>query len=215
MESFGHTGVAHFVGNDSPAINANGNSAAHKPLRCGHCGQSTTTAVIATAERHVPISGRKESIYWLRCLSCHAGIVVNGYSVLPGEPQGGDVEGLPHSVAAAWTEARAAASAGAFTAAELMCRKILMHVAVDKGAAENQNFAAYITYLDEQAKYVTPPMRPWVELIRVNGNVATHEIPATDAQRAAGTLTFTEQLLRLVYEMEHLTRMYTPPNPTP
>ncbi|EEF78683.1 hypothetical protein MDMS009_2856 [Methylophaga thiooxydans DMS010] len=33
----------------------------------------------------------------------------------------------------------------AYTAAELICRKILMHVAADKGADEGKSFAAYLT----------------------------------------------------------------------
>lgn len=83
-----------------------------------------------------------------------------------------------------------------------------MHVAVDKGAEAGKSFAFYIQHLSDNG-YVTPPMNPWVDVIRKNGNIAVHEIPATSEERALGTLIFTEQLLRLVYMMEHLAAKYT------
>ena len=82
-----------------------------------------------------------------------------------------------------------------------------MHVAVDKGAAENRSFADYVDHLASEG-FVTPPMKPWVDLIRKHANLATHELPATDERRAAGTLAFTAQLLRLIYEMDHKARQY-------
>ncbi len=85
-----------------------------------------------------------------------------------------------------------------------------MHVAVDKGADTNKSFAHYLNYLTEQG-YLTPPMLPWVDLIRRRGNEATHEIPASDKDQALGTLMFTAQLLRLVYEMDHKVRQFLPP----
>ncbi|WP_179255692.1 DUF4145 domain-containing protein [Streptomyces sp. SS07] len=126
----------------------------------------------------------------------------------PGPKVGGDVLGLPSDVEQAYEEARSCAGVNAYTATEVMCRKILMHVAVDKGAESGKAFAFYLSYLSDKG-YVTPPMRPWVDEIRKNGNVAVHEIPATDPKRALGTLIFTEQLLRMVYMMEHLAARYT------
>ncbi len=105
-------------------------------------------------------------------------------------------------------------SVGGFTAAELVCRKILMHVAVEKGAKEGKSFASYITHL-EAAGYVTPPMKPWVDLIRQHGNDSTHELDPPDAQRAESTVMFTAELLRLTYEMEHLASRYGPPSERP
>ncbi|MFJ6499467.1 DUF4145 domain-containing protein [Streptomyces virginiae] len=121
---------------------------------------------------------------------------------------GGEVAGLPQKIDQAYNEARACAGVNAFTAAEMMCRKILMHIAVDKGAADGKSFAFYLSHLADQG-YVTPPMRGWVDVIRSHGNIAVHEIPPSDKDRALGTLIFTEQLLRMVYLMEHLAAQYT------
>jgi hypothetical protein len=100
-------------------------------------------------------------------------------------------------------------SVTAFTACELICRKILMHIAVEKGAKEGETFASYLTHLETQG-YVTPPMKSWVDLIRQHGNKATHKIESPDKGRAESTLMFTAELLRLTYEMDYLARKYTP-----
>jgi len=97
----------------------------------------------------------------------------------------------------------------AFTATEAVCRKILMHIAVDKGAKEGQTFASYIDHL-EKAGYVTPPMHEWVKLIKDHGNEAQHQLRSPERQRAESTLLFTAQLLRSVYEMGHIAARFKP-----
>jgi hypothetical protein len=48
-----------------------------------------------------------------------------------------------------------------------------------------------------------------VELIRKHGNDATHELTIPDKSHAEGTLMFTAELLKLIYEMEFLTNQYS------
>lgn len=98
--------------------------------------------------------------------------------------------------------------ANAFTASELLCRKILMHIAVEKAAPEGKPFVFYLDHL-ERAGYVTPPMKGWVNAIRANGNEATHAIAAPSKERAESTVMFTAELLRLTYEMEYLAGKFT------
>ena len=130
--------------------------------------------------------------------------------IWPGARFGPVVEGLPDDVKEAYQEARDCLSVSATTAAELICRKILMHIAVDKGADEGKAFAFYIDFLEQQG-FVTPPMRGWVILIKNHGNEATHRLPKPERKRAEGTLVFTAQLLRTVYEMGHLASQFNPP----
>jgi hypothetical protein len=70
-----------------------------------------------------------------------------------------------------------------FTSAVLTCRKLLMHIAVEKGAPTNQSFLQYVEYL-EQNHYVPPGGKGWVDYIRTKGNEANHEIKIM-AYRAA------------------------------
>ena len=81
-----------------------------------------------------------------------------------------------------------------------MCRKILMNVAVEKGAEKGLGFTSYVDYLIKH-NYVTTMMK-WVDQIRKNGNEAAHEIHAPDSERADITFRFTMLFLRNVYEAE-------------
>ena len=79
---------------------------------------------------------------------CRRGSVFDtNVGVVPGVAFGPKIEGLPDDVADAYAEARRCLSAECNTAAEGMCRKILMHIAVDKKAKEGGSFASYIDYL--------------------------------------------------------------------
>jgi hypothetical protein len=187
---FGHPHVEKLVGT---------NEASWYHFRCGHCGSDVSGAVVARAANQG--GGYTQ---WILCSVCHEGSVnIGNDRVYPGIAYGPVIEGLPQDVAEAYGEARRCLSVNADTASEVMCRKILMHVAVDKDAKEGKTFAHYIDHLTAQG-YVTPPMRGWVDLIREHGNESNHRLPTPSRERAEGTLQFTAQLLRSVYEMEHL-----------
>lgn len=162
---------------------------------------------------HGDPSGRRRR--WLLCPHCGGPSVIDGHGVQSPAPlAGAAIDGLPSDVERAWTEARITVGAGAFTAGALLCRKILMHVAVDvANATEGLTFQAYIDALGK-AGYVTPPMEQWVQLIRGLGNDATHKLPEIDEHRGLSVMTFTEQLLRMSYGMSHLTGRFTSPPPT-
>jgi hypothetical protein len=166
---------------------------------CGHCGTKVSGAVIGIH------AGR---VQWLLCPNCLAGSVSNSGIISPSALFGPEIQGLPDDVKVAYNEAQRCMSVNALTACELICRKILMHVAVEKGAKEGINFADYLTHLGNQG-YITPPMKGWVDLIRQHGNKATHVLDAPDQKRAESTLMFTAELLRLIYEMDHLSKQYT------
>jgi hypothetical protein len=147
----------------------------------------------------------------VQCTKCHEiSIDAGDGRIYPGEAFGPVLEGLPADVAAAYEEARRCMSVNAFTAVEGLCRKILMHVAVDKGAKEGETFAGYIDFLQKEG-YVTPPMRSWVDLIKKHGNDSNHRLAAPERSRAESTMTFTTQLLRSVYEMAHIAGKFAPP----
>jgi uncharacterized protein DUF4145 len=181
------------------------NSSGWYHFRCGHCGSDVSGAVVAYAG-----NAGGGATQWLLCPVCHEGSVhIGGDRVYPGVAYGPDIEGLPADVKEAYGEARRCLSINADTASEVMCRKILMHVAVDKGAKEGKTFAHYIDYLKDKG-YVTPPMLGWVDLIREHGNESNHRLSPPERRRAEGTLQFTAQLLRSVYEMEHLAKAFAP-----
>ncbi len=177
------------------------------PFICGHCHTQVSGAVVAVPRRS---SGEVQRIKWLWCPVCaDASVLSHDGIIYPGEAFGPPIEGLPKEVSVAYDEARSCMLVNAFTAAELMCRKILMHIAVERDALEGASFENYLAH-PRQSGYITPPMQAWTDLIRKHGNKATHRLESTNRKRAASTSMFTAELLRIIYEMDHLARQYAP-----
>lgn len=174
---------------------------------CGHCGNAVGGFVVAYYDHK-----QGGEVCWLLCTVCGFGSVRNpNGTVQPGLPYGPLIEGLPADVEAAYEEARRCMSVSAYAAAELLCRNLLMHVAVDKGAKEGASFASYLDHL-RKAGYITPPMDQWVEVIREHGNRAAHTLEPSDRERAEGTVWFSAMLLRLTYETAARAERYGRPD---
>ena len=127
----------------------------------------------------------------------------------PFEIFGPEIQGVPQDTKQTYDEARTCFSVKAYTACELLCRKILMHVAVDKGAQAGDNYEKYINYL-ETLGYITPPYekmgRPYKDKWKLKLHIGCTN---PDKKYAEGTLMFTAELLRLIYEMEYISNQYT------
>ena len=124
----------------------------------------------------------------------------------PGVLYGNPVQAIPDAgVSALYEEARKATGAGSFTAAVLACRKLLMHIAVAKGAPTGQTFAAYVDWLATN-HYIAPDAKEWVDHIRQKGNEANHEIVIMAADDAKDLLTFCEMLLKTIFEFPAVIR---------
>lgn len=123
-----------------------------------------------------------------------------GYSSqTPAPLLGNEVDGLPDSIATIYQEARQCTQAGAYTACVLACRKLLMHIGVERGANEGLPFIQYVEYLAQNG-YVPPNGREWVDHIRQRGNEANHEIVIMSHDDALELLSFVEMLLKFIYE---------------
>ena len=162
---------------------------------CGHCGTTVMGWMVATAE---PVCDRR----WLLCPECGRGSVQNGNVMLPSRPSFPAIDGLSGGIRTLHDEARASFDARAYTGCEMLCRKILMAAAVDKGAGKNEKFVQYVDYLSSEG-YITPPLKEMATIIRGIGNRATHEIDAPDLGRSRHTLVFTRRILDSMYGAEH------------
>jgi Domain of unknown function (DUF4145) len=98
-----------------------------------------------------------------------------------------------------YEEARKAISAGCFTAAVLCCRKLLMHLAVAKGAKAGESFKSYVEFLGNN-NHVPAACKTWVDQIRDTGNEANHEIKMMKREDAKDLVSFCEMLLKITYE---------------
>jgi hypothetical protein len=133
------------------------------------------------------------------CPSCHQPTFIGHDRQVPGAPVGDEVSHLPDDVSALYDEARACAKDGSSTAAVLLGRKILMHVAVEKRAPTGRHFLSYMDWLVDE-HIVTAEMRDWVDEIRKLGNETNHEIVLMSPDDAVALLTFVSMLLKVVYE---------------
>ena len=179
-------------------------SAEFIPIHCGHCDRDISAHVIAYYNSELP-----KVNYWLICPVCsHASVKDYDGITYPPAKYGESLQGLPPDIKQAYDEARNCMSVKAHSACTLICRKILMHIAVDKGDDEGKSFVDYITYLKDNG-YITAVMNDWVDKIREGGNDSTHKIPEASESKAKNIMLFTIQLLRNVYEMKHIADQQT------
>ncbi len=128
----------------------------------------------------------------------------------PGAPFGAHVSHISDKdVEELYEEARRATSARAYTATVLCCRKLLMHIAVAKGAQADQAFTRYVDYL-ESNHWAPPLSKVWLDQIRSDSNEANHQIVLATAQQAQTLLGFIEMLLRFSYELPAKARLPPP-----
>ena len=112
---------------------------------------------------------------------------------------GNRVEALPPELEKIYLEARECTRANAYTACVLLCRKLLMHIAVEEDAKPGDTFIKYVDFLAERG-YVAPRSKIWVDEIRQRGNEANHEIKFMTQKEAIDLLSFSEMLLKIIYE---------------
>jgi DNA-directed RNA polymerase subunit RPC12/RpoP len=117
----------------------------------------------------------------------------------PGATFGNSVGDVPDSVRELYDEARRAMGVSSYTAAVLCCRKLLMHIAVSKGAQPGQQFITYVEYLANN-HFIPPDAKAWVDHVRTKGNEANHEIVIMSQEDAQELVSFMEMLLKVIFE---------------
>lgn len=178
---------------------------------CPHCGASQMLVVcVAIEDQNATMPALRESgPAWYLCTTCRRPSVLDEGLVQPGSRPLRTPRGLPAIDASIWEEARSCLGVYAYSATVMLCRKLLLHIAVEKGlpAKDKRNRAP--SYMDavkhlESAGVITRDMREWVDEIKDIGNDANHELTPIFEAQARDVATFTEQLLILAYEMRAL-----------
>jgi hypothetical protein len=179
---------------------------------CAFCG-GDQMIVVGRAKSTTGVD-KRPPVRWLRCVNCFRGHVDNDGIISPGVKPLDTPAVLSGDDLAAWTEALGCLSVGANTAAVMMCRKLLFHIAVAHGLPEKDGsgraptFAKALKHLEDEG-VVTKLMRPWVDKIKDVGNEANHEIPSTTSDEAMDVAQFTRQLIRLAYELPAMVAEHT------
>lgn len=163
-----------------------------KKFSCGYCNYS-----VANDRGYFNNQGSSR-IYI--CPSCDKPTYFDDWDrQTPGVAFGNPVIHLPQSVEELYREARDCCSISAYTSAVLACRKILMNIAVEQGAAEGLSFISYVDHLATNG-YIPPNGRGWVDHVRKRGNEATHEIALMSKSDAEDLVAFVEMLLKFIFE---------------
>ena len=171
----------------------------NKSFVCGYCNTSVSSIVGMKLGQNSDGSGPQIGGCYI-CPNCGAPsfFAPNGKRY-PTPALGNSVQHVPTDLDALYGEARRATSQSCYTAAVLVCRKMLMNIAVNQKAKEGLKFIEYVDYLAQNG-FVPPNGKHWVDHIRKKGNEATHEIAIMGEQDAKELLSFIEMLLRFIYE---------------
>jgi hypothetical protein len=178
-----------------------------KSFTCGHCGNSLASNVGYKRGEYEEGSGNTTANIFI-CHHCFKPTFFEGTEQTPGIRTGNDVYGIDDvGVETLYKEARDSYSKNAYTSTVLACRKLLMHIAVSKGAAEGKSFVEYVEFLSSKG-YVPPDAKGWVDHIRTKGNEANHEIVIMSEEEAKDLIAFVEMLLKLIFEFPATSKKY-------
>lgn len=162
---------------------------------CGYCKNN-----VASKTGWVYKRGKLNPIIYI-CPHCDCPTYFEGTSQTPGVSYGNDVDGIEDEATnLLYYEARDCCSTESYTASVLCSRKLLMNIAVSKGADEGLSFNKYVEYLSDN-HFIPPGSEEWVHHIRKKGNEATHEIDIMEKDDAIELIMFIEMLLKFIYEL--------------
>lgn len=169
-----------------------------KSFTCGYCNHSLASDIGYAAYD----SDGNVQIAWLYiCHQCSNATYIDAAgSQAPSPAYGESVNNInDSSIEGLYDEARNCFKVDAYTASVLCSRKLLMNIAVSKGAAEGKKFIEYVEFLSDKG-YVPPDGKEWVDHIRKKGNEATHEIKIMKKGDAEDLINFIEMLLKFIFE---------------
>ena len=186
----GHT-LAHF-----------GLAVKHRTYPCGACGKTTNGRVLCEATR------RSDSAHiswcWCSCDNAEPTVIVEKegrvITQLPNARDFSRSPDWPTNLAELYDEAAKSYAAGAYTATTMVCRKLLMAIACDKGETDGKKFTEYVDHITNKV-LVFPDAKTPIDAIRTIGNEATHEVKIVnqpDATRAMKIVTYT---LNTIYSL--------------
>ena len=164
-------------------------------FKCGFC-ENKVASIIGLLNEDISYS-----IYF--CPECIKPNFFYLNTQVPAPLLGNAVKKLPKEIKSIYNEIRKCTGINAYTSAVLSSRKLLMHIAVEKGASIGKNFFYYVDYLSTKG-YVPPDGKEWVDHIRTKGNEANHEIVLMNKEDALNLIIFIEMLLKFIYEFKKL-----------
>ena len=185
---------------DSDYNHWDGNRIMEATYTCGYCGSTVTSNNGMSVEIKRSTSRYNDKPYVVFIgTTCKLPTFIYKDVQVPGFKIRNIVQHVPEDVISVYDEARSSFSVGAYTAVILLCRKLLMHVAVSFGAEAGKSFKFYVDYMADE-HYFSPRSKNWVDSIRGFGNEANHEIKVNTKEEAEKMIKFCEMILKSNYE---------------
>lgn len=182
---------------------------------CGYCGKNITSNLgYRMYNSFVYGEADPKYAYIYICHECNKPTYICFEEQVPGTPYGKKFDKNIFSndlVYNLYEEARKCMSINAYTSVGMCCRKLLMHISVDCGAKEGENFSYYVEFLDKN-NYIPAKCKKWVDIIRSKGNEANHEIIILEGLDAKQLLQFMEIMISVIYEMPYEANQYIDKN---
>lgn len=175
---------------------ANEETLTTKEFTCCHCGEK-----IASQKGYRSFhDGYGKSAYIYICHCCKAPNVFDSLGKPLVEPKiGKEIANLPENVSNLYNEVRSCLQAGAFTAAAMLMRKMLMDIAVAEGIKDCHTFSQYVDALCKEG-IVPKKARHLAEAVRKLGNDVNHELQTAKPEETYALFKFMEMLLEVNYE---------------
>lgn len=166
--------------------------------KCGYCNNNVAPSFGYLARNKYGVS----RAYIYICPKCNKPTFIDDNNIqTPGTKYGEEVAKLPIEIKRLYDEARNSYSVNSFNGVAMLCRKLLMNIAVSLDAEKNKSFVFYVDFLSDN-NYIPRKAKSWVDRIRKAGNIATHEIEDFTKEQAIDILKFTSSLLKNIYEFQ-------------
>ena len=178
------------------------------PYHCGWCGNQTVSSIDWTSDI---VKGDESFCHMAISICAHCtqptiftvtrqyGSEISQISTIPAPNMEKKIAGMPNEIKQAYAEACNCLSQNAPTAAVMMCRKLLVYVAVQEGAEKDWNgYEQYVDFLKSEG-HVPPKSHKMADFVRKIGNSANHELKPIDTEEAETLLNFMGMLLTFIY----------------
>lgn len=133
-----------------------------RPFICGFCGEKVAA--------HMGYTNQHNGHHIYICPNCGAPTYFIAGKQHPGALIGRNIKNLPDDVGEVYKEIRNSVQNSCYTAAVLMGRKLLMHIAVDIAKAkEGETFVNYVEHL-KNSGYIPPHGGKWLKFVKNIGN---------------------------------------------
>lgn len=106
----------------------------------------------------------------------------------------------PTELSQLYDEAAKAYSAGAYTATTMVCRKLLMACACEKGADDGKTFVTYVDFITNNV-LAYPAAKSSIDAIRAIGNEANHHVQFVNQSDATRAMKIVTYMLNTIYSL--------------